>query len=66
MQGLPCEKSTRKIKRPVPLCLRMHTFWTAPQTQNCPGPRAAHSCDVVEGRPTNCAAHIESSRNVRD
>mmetsp|Transcript_74769 Transcript_74769/g.139590 ORF Transcript_74769/g.139590 Transcript_74769/m.139590 type:complete len:512 (+) Transcript_74769:72-1607(+) len=28
----------------------MHTFWTAPQTQNCPGPRAAHSCDVVEGR----------------
>lgn len=28
----------------------MYTFWLAPQTQGCPGPRAAHSCDVVDGR----------------
>ncbi len=26
----------------------MYTFWTTPQTQGCPGPRAAHSCDVID------------------
>mmetsp|Transcript_88738 Transcript_88738/g.185549 ORF Transcript_88738/g.185549 Transcript_88738/m.185549 type:complete len:522 (-) Transcript_88738:66-1631(-) len=28
----------------------MYTFWSAPDTQACPGPRAAHSCDVIDGR----------------
>lgn len=28
----------------------MYTFWTAPSTSGCPGPRAAHSCDVIDGR----------------
>jgi len=28
----------------------MYTFWSAPQTEACPGPRAAHSCDVIDGR----------------
>mmetsp|Transcript_5359 Transcript_5359/g.16717 ORF Transcript_5359/g.16717 Transcript_5359/m.16717 type:complete len:526 (-) Transcript_5359:145-1722(-) len=28
----------------------MYTFWSAPSTQGCPGPRAAHSCDVIDGR----------------
>jgi len=28
----------------------MYTFWSAPQTQGCPGPRAAHSCDIIDGR----------------
>eukprot|EP00397_Hematodinium_sp_SG-2012_P019350 GEMP01019877.1.p1 GENE.GEMP01019877.1~~GEMP01019877.1.p1 ORF type:complete len:515 (+),score=55.52 GEMP01019877.1:19-1563(+) len=26
----------------------MYTFWTTPVTQGCPGPRAAHSCDVID------------------
>eukprot|EP00392_Amoebophrya_sp_AT5.2_P017105 g17421.t1 len=26
----------------------MYTFWTTPSTQSCPGPRAAHSCDVID------------------
>jgi len=28
----------------------MYTFWTELQTLACPGPRAAHSCDVIDGR----------------
>ncbi|CAK0875638.1 unnamed protein product [Prorocentrum cordatum] len=28
----------------------MHTFWMELQTKGCPGPRAAHSCDVIDGR----------------
>lgn len=28
----------------------MYTFWSQPQTRSCPGPRAAHSCDIVDGR----------------
>lgn len=28
----------------------MYTFWSAPQTRGCPGPRAAHSCDIIDGR----------------
>eukprot|EP00928_Gymnodinium_smaydae_P078349 TRINITY_DN6222_c0_g1_i1.p1 TRINITY_DN6222_c0_g1~~TRINITY_DN6222_c0_g1_i1.p1 ORF type:complete len:526 (+),score=114.64 TRINITY_DN6222_c0_g1_i1:260-1837(+) len=28
----------------------MQTFWSIPEMQACPGPRAAHSCDVINGR----------------
>lgn len=28
----------------------MHPFWTVPETTGCPGPRAAHSCDVVDAK----------------
>ncbi|CEL93311.1 unnamed protein product [Vitrella brassicaformis CCMP3155] len=28
----------------------MAHFWTTPSTNSCPGPRAAHSCDVLEGK----------------
>jgi len=34
---------------PAAAC-KMYTFWSAPQTQGCPGPRAAHSCDIIDGR----------------
>eukprot|EP00913_Durusdinium_trenchii_P033791 g31632.t1 len=28
----------------------MYTFWSELDTKNCPGPRAAHSCDIIDGR----------------
>lgn len=29
---------------------QMYTFWSELDTKNCPGPRAAHSCDIIDGR----------------